>query len=128
MQNRLPNNLWEGTIDLHSINFELPEFHKITQMAKEFCDKPWLWKGQNKFELELSKMNVVDLYELYTTRLDLEPWKDKDVVNLRSKQIEKALWSYLVDTGVTVEEFKKLNISVDEMNNDYESLKSEYSH
>jgi hypothetical protein len=97
-------------------------------MARKFCDKPWLWEGQNKFELELSKMNVVDLYELYTTRLNLEPWKDKDTVNLRSKQIEKALWNYLVDIWLTEKEFIKLNINVYEMNNAYELLKSEYSH
>jgi hypothetical protein len=97
-------------------------------MARDFCDKPWLWEGQNKFEQELSKMKGVDLYELYTTRLHLEPWKDKDTVNLRSKQIEKALWNYLVNIWLTEEEFIKLNINFDEMNNTYELLKSEYSH
>jgi hypothetical protein len=40
MENRLIHNPTEKDIDINAVNFELPEFQEIAQMARDFCDKP----------------------------------------------------------------------------------------
>lgn len=130
MTNRLrdyPTQM-DKEIDFSSINFELPEFTEISQMVNDFCDKPGLWEGRTLFEQELTQMSFENLYDLYVTRWDLEPWTDKNVINFRSKQIEKALWNYFVNTGASPEDFARLDIDTDQMNNIYKSLELEYSH
>lgn len=114
--------------DISWIDLNQPEFSKLLELVSDFCDKPGLWERKSEFEQELSQMSFENLFDLYITRTDMSAWHNIKTTNVRARQIEKALWNYIITTGVSPEGFVKLNINIEEMNNIYESLKSEYSH
>lgn len=110
------------------IDLNQPEFVKLLEMAKNFCDKPGLWERKNKFEQELDSMSLLDIYELYITRTDMLTGHNIETTNLRARQIEKALLLYIDNKWIDGNELAQLDISVNTMDDIYISLKEEYTH
>lgn len=116
------------TQELSWIDLNQPEFLKLVALANEFCDTPGLGEKKSQFENELASMDLFDIYDLYATRNHMSSNHNFETTSLRTRQIEKALLSYIDEKWIDSSELMQIDLSVNQMDDIYKALKKEYSH